>query len=217
MQHRAEITRRLLLNAAAELFAERGYAGTSITDISRRSGLTSGAIYFHYTSKEHLARSIIQEQLATWPPLIARYGSAGAPALESVVALSFEVARAFRDDVIVRAGSRLWAERAAIGEPLPRPFEGWIRTLSTLLCQARTEGDLAAHVVPEQAATVIVCAFFGVHTVSDALDERRLIEDHLAQLWLMMLPGLQGRFDGACVVQRVRGQQLPAGRAAGQP
>ncbi|KPC60557.1 TetR family transcriptional regulator, partial [Streptomyces sp. NRRL WC-3753] len=48
LQERARATRRSLLEAAALLFAEQGYAGTSVNDISARSGRTSGAVYFHY-------------------------------------------------------------------------------------------------------------------------------------------------------------------------
>ena len=210
MQERADATRDLLLRSAAHLFDEHGYAGTSISDISRKSGLTSGAVYFHYTGKEDLARAVIEEHFASWPPLIERLARSAAPALEQIIRLSFEVARAFRDDILVRAGARLWTERKAINAPLPPPFVGWISTLAALLGRARVEGDVAAHVDPDTAASVLVCAFFGTHTVSDALDGRTRIEQHVADLWLLFLPGLQStaRLDPspAELVQRVRGR-----------
>jgi AcrR family transcriptional regulator len=197
MRERAEATRQLLLQSAAHLFDQHGYVGTSISDISRRSGLTSGAVYFHYANKENLARAVVEEHFASWPPLIARISESGAPALEKVVYLSYEVAKAFRDDILVRAGARLWTERKSINAPLPRPFVGWIDTLAALLAQARDEGDVAPQIDPQAAATVLVCAFFGTHTVSDALDDRTLIEEHVTSLWLHFLPGLQARADYA--------------------
>ncbi|MFJ2116036.1 MULTISPECIES: ScbR family autoregulator-binding transcription factor [unclassified Streptomyces] len=190
-QVRAKTTRRFLLESAARLFDERGYAGTSISDISARSGRTSGAIYFHFASKENLALAIVEEHFATWPTLIGRYGSVDLPALEKLVALSFDVARAFRDDVVIRAGARLWAERAAIDATLPRPFVGWLETVTGLLEEARSEGELAAGVPPEVAAYGLVCAFFGLHTVSDALEGRSQIEEGLHDLWLLHLTALQ--------------------------
>ncbi|WP_228447408.1 ScbR family autoregulator-binding transcription factor [Streptomyces paludis] len=202
-QARAKTTRRFLLESAARLFDERGYAGTSISDISTRSGRTSGAIYFHFASKENLALAIVQEHFATWPALIGRYGSADLPALEKTVALSFDVARAFRDDVVIRAGARLWAERAAIDVSLPRPFVGWLETVTELLREARREGRLAAAVPPEVAAYGLVCAFFGLHTVSDALEGRSHIEEGLHDLWLLHLSALQPDPEPEALLARV--------------
>ncbi|MFJ1748491.1 ScbR family autoregulator-binding transcription factor [Streptomyces sp. NPDC088116] len=203
-QVRAKTTRRFLLEAAALLFDERGYAGTSISDISARSGRTSGAIYFHYASKENLALAIVEEHFATWPGLIGRHRSGGLPALERLVGLSFDVARAFRDDVIIRAGSRLWAERRAIDAALPRPFVGWLETVTGLLEEARQEGQLAKGVTPQVAAHGLVCAFFGLHTVSDALEGRRQIEEGLHDLWMLLLSALQAEPDPTALLARVR-------------
>ncbi|ASQ98583.1 MULTISPECIES: ScbR family autoregulator-binding transcription factor [Streptomyces] len=193
MQERAEQTRRSLLEAAAFLFNERGYAGTSISDITSRSGHTSGAIYFHYTSKERLALAVVEEHFATWPPLIERYTALDAPPLEQLVRLSFAVARAFRDDLLVRAGARLWTERTLIEAPMPPPFVGWMDAVGQMMEKARAEGDLAPHVDPLPAARTVVFAFFGLHTISEALDGRRLVEDHLADMWTVLLPSLQAR------------------------
>lgn len=206
-QVRAKTTRRFLLEAAALLFDERGYAGTSISDISARSGRTSGAIYFHYASKENLALAIVEEHFATWPGLIGRHRSGGLPALERLVGLSFDVARAFRDDVIIRAGSRLWAERRAIDAALPRPFVGWLETVTGLLEEARQEGQLAKGVTPQVAAHGLVCAFFGLHTVSDALEGRRQIEEGLHDLWMLLLTALQAEPDPATLLARVQEQE----------
>ncbi|MCZ1012406.1 ScbR family autoregulator-binding transcription factor [Streptomyces lydicus] len=215
VQIRAKTTRRSLLEAAATLFDERGYAGTSISDISAHSGRTSGAIYFHYASKEKLALAIVEEHFATWPHLISRHRQPGLPALDKLVGLSFEVARAFRDDIVVRAGARLWSERKAIDTPLPAPFLGWIGAVTQLLEEAAGNGELAADVPPAATAHGIVCAFFGLHTVSDALDGRRHIEEHLDDLWQLLLRGLQAEPDPATVLARVRRRMREDGTAAG--
>ncbi|MET4924392.1 ScbR family autoregulator-binding transcription factor [Streptomyces sp. PSRA5] len=207
MQGRAKATRRSLLEAAAQLFEERGYAGTSISDISALSGRTSGAIYFHYAGKEKLALAVMEELFATWPTLITRHRDAGIPALEKLVALSFSVARAFRDDVVVRGGSRLWAERKSVDASLPSPFEGWIETVVGLLEEAHREGTLAPSVNPRKAGNTVVYAFFGMHTVSEALDGREHIEERLHDLWLLLLPALQAHPRSTPLLDRVHPQQ----------
>ena len=158
VQERAEQTRRSLLEAAASLFDERGYAGTSISDITARSGHTSGAIYFHYTSKERLALAVVQEHFATWPPLINRHTGLQVSALEQLVRLSFAVARAFRDDIVVRAGARLWTERSLIAAPFPPPFIGWIDAIGAMLENGPTARASWPPCRSAAAARTIVCA-----------------------------------------------------------
>ena len=173
------------------LFDRHGYAGTSISSICRSAGFTSGAVYFHFAGKEGLAQSIVEEHFASWPAVIARITDRPLSALAKIIALSYEVARAFRDDIIVRAGSRLWTERKAINTTMPRPFVGWMDTLAAMLRAGLADGSVDPGVDPQIAASVLVCSFFGTHTVSDALDDRLLIEVHLEYLWLMFLPGLR--------------------------
>jgi AcrR family transcriptional regulator len=52
--------RKLILDSALELFAEKGYHQTSINDISRRAGISKGLLYNYFESKDEVLRSIIQ-------------------------------------------------------------------------------------------------------------------------------------------------------------
>jgi AcrR family transcriptional regulator len=200
-----EATRLALLESAALLFDEYGYAGTSVSAVARGAGLTSGALYFHFGGKENLALAVVEEHFACWPSIIERVLVLPGTALEHIVLLSFEVARAFRDDVMVRAGSRLWTERKGINVAMPRPFVGWIETMAGMLARARLEGCIGAGVDPEPAASVLVCAFFGTHIVSDALDGREEIEDRVTQLWLHFMPALRPSLDPAAILERAHG------------
>ena len=49
-----QIDEDLLIQAAAEVFAERGYAGAGVAEIARRAGVTTGAIYSRYSGKSVL-------------------------------------------------------------------------------------------------------------------------------------------------------------------
>ncbi|WP_043662841.1 ScbR family autoregulator-binding transcription factor [Streptomyces xylophagus] len=191
MQERAEVTRRAVLATAAVLFEQHGYVGTSISDVARTSGYTSGAIYFHFGSKEGLARGVLEAHFAEWPRYVERWESLDAPVLDRLVGLSLAVAREFRDNVIVRAGNRLWSERRTIPVSLPRPFVGWIDAAARMLTCAEEVGELAPGTDVERTARVLVSCFFGTHTVSDALNDRRNIEEAVSDLWMLLLPGLQ--------------------------
>ncbi|TQM11966.1 TetR family transcriptional regulator [Pseudonocardia kunmingensis] len=47
--------------AAREIFAERGYHGTSIRDIAKRAGLSLSALYYWHPSKQHLLAALVEE------------------------------------------------------------------------------------------------------------------------------------------------------------
>ncbi|HET7015312.1 MAG TPA: TetR/AcrR family transcriptional regulator [Streptosporangiaceae bacterium] len=71
----ASQTRERLLQAAAEVFAERGYDGTRVADIATAAGVSNGALYAHFGSKAELlvaalhthGRRLLTEMLAADP------------------------------------------------------------------------------------------------------------------------------------------------------
>src|SRR5918992_1148197 len=66
MAKRGAATRERLMSAAMELFAERGFDGTSVGEIERAAGLAprSGALYQHFKGgKEELLRSAVEHEL----------------------------------------------------------------------------------------------------------------------------------------------------------
>ena len=54
-------TAHRILIQAMRIFLEKGYHGTSIDDITQAAGLTKGALYWHFKSKEDLLKNIVEE------------------------------------------------------------------------------------------------------------------------------------------------------------
>ena len=61
---KAAATRARLLEIAAAVFIEHGYAAVSLRDIAKAAGVTKGAIYGHFRSKGQLLVEVIRTQLA---------------------------------------------------------------------------------------------------------------------------------------------------------
>jgi AcrR family transcriptional regulator len=53
-------TRELIIKTASALFLEKGYKGVSMTNLVKKSGLTKGAFYYYFESKELLFRAVIE-------------------------------------------------------------------------------------------------------------------------------------------------------------
>jgi TetR/AcrR family transcriptional repressor of nem operon len=60
MTTRAELTRSRLLDAAKGQVMSKGFAGTSIDDILKQTGLTKGAFFHHFKGKADLARELVK-------------------------------------------------------------------------------------------------------------------------------------------------------------
>ncbi len=56
---RGEQTRQKILDVALTVFRDRGYAATSVDDLCRASGVTKGAFFHHFASKEAVALAAI--------------------------------------------------------------------------------------------------------------------------------------------------------------
>ena len=62
----SEETRRIIAEKAAQLFAQKGFAATSIADISRESGFSKGHIYYHFENKEKLFVALAKDTMRAW-------------------------------------------------------------------------------------------------------------------------------------------------------
>ncbi|KPC89705.1 TetR family transcriptional regulator, partial [Streptomyces sp. NRRL F-6602] len=127
----------------------------------------------------------------------------------------FDIAHALAEDPLARAGARLWAERDTIDAPLPDPFALWTTATTRLLAQARTAGHLTPHIRPAPTARSLVRAFFGLCTLTEALEGRTAVTARLTDWWLLTLGSLQQRPDPAGVLRRVRARGERAGLRMG--
>ncbi len=65
-QTKGERTREAIMTAAAELFRERGFRETSLSDIGAAAGVSGPAIYRYFTSKGELLSVLIEEAAILW-------------------------------------------------------------------------------------------------------------------------------------------------------
>ncbi|MFJ9033130.1 TetR family transcriptional regulator, partial [Streptomyces sp. NPDC102274] len=100
-QDRAIRTRQIVLTAAAKIFEARGYQAATISEILTEAGVTKGALYFHFPSKEHLAQGVLHEQ-DQWLPVPDRPCK-----IQQFVDTVLLHAYRLQTDPMVRAGVRL--------------------------------------------------------------------------------------------------------------
>jgi AcrR family transcriptional regulator len=184
-QDRAERTRNAILDAAAEAFEARGFAGTSLSDILARAGVTKGALYFHFASKEELAKELIDEQ---WKIELPPLDNPTNP-IQNVIDLCHLFCIALCTNIRVRASSRLVTE-SNFERPYPQVYTRWLDMIHEFLKVAHDSGDLRPEWEPADVASYVGGAVLGVQTMSGVLTNREDLRRRLTDMWKISLPGL---------------------------
>lgn len=183
-QDRAERTRNLILDAAAEAFEARGFAGASLSDILARAGVTKGALYFHFNSKEELAKALIEEQWNVEPPEMTDQNP-----MQSVIDLSHSFCHSLCVNIRVRASNRLVTE-SNFDRPYPQVYTRWVEVIHQFMKAAHDSGDLRPEWDPAEVSSFIGGAVLGIQTMSGVLTNREDLRERLIDMWKITLPGL---------------------------
>lgn len=111
-------TRRALLDSATKLFAEEGYARTSLDEIAAGARVTKGALYGHFGSKQDLFRAVLQElEAATMAQVLQ--AAAGAPT-------AWEGARTGLDAFLRACCDTVYSRVVMREGPIALPYAEWI-------------------------------------------------------------------------------------------
>jgi TetR/AcrR family transcriptional repressor of nem operon len=175
---------------AAEAFGDRGYAGTSLSDVLKASGVTKGGFYFHFPSKEALALATLRHKQEQWAGAVMASVLQHPRAVDQLEAMVEALCDLHEQDRACRAISRLCTE---LGDEHPelRPQLGtqlttWMDIVASIIRKGQDEGEIRPGVDPVTAAEVAVGSFIGLETVSQVLtgraDLRRRARD-FRDLW----------------------------------
>ncbi|MFJ3928305.1 ScbR family autoregulator-binding transcription factor [Streptomyces sp. NPDC090022] len=205
-QERSARTRRLIVEAAGAVFAEKGFNGATIADVYQRVGLTKGAFYYYFTGKEDLARAVLGSQTGGVLvfPLVPR-----TTRLQELVDGGMVFAHQIRSDTTVQGSLRLSLERGAHELDRRRPYEDWIAHNRMALSRAKDAGELHSHVDPETVAQLLVGAFSGIQVLSEVLSGWSDLEERISVMLqhilpTIALPGPLAQLDMSCT----RGQRV---------
>jgi AcrR family transcriptional regulator len=190
LQPRARATRLAILTAAAEHFARNGYHATSLDSVLADSGGTKGALYFHFVSKEALARAIIAEMGQGWEGLRGRVGGRALDPLSALVALLDETVAQLIDNPIARGGMRLLHELPMRAQDTPGQYGVAERDVLALLIQAAQAGVLREGIEPAPLARQIVAVVAGHRQICEAEDDRHHLRQRLDEAWALLLPAI---------------------------
>ncbi|MGH3870898.1 MAG: TetR family transcriptional regulator [Pseudonocardiaceae bacterium] len=190
LQPRARATRLAILTAAAEHFARSGYHATSLDRVLADSGGTKGALYFHFPSKEALARAVIAEMVQRWGLLRSRVSDRGLDPLTTLLALVDEVIIRLIGSPIARGGMRLLNDLPMHPDDAPSHYAFGEHDALALLIQAAQAGLLQKGIEPTLVARQVVALVAGHRQICDALGDREDLWQRIDEAWCLLLPAI---------------------------
>ena len=213
-QARAQRTRQQIIEAAATAFAARGLEGVALNDIVRASGLTKGAFYFHFASKEDLALAVFrakQEELLghlTGERALASDGAGqGTDALEALAALLRHRAELLAADPSLRCVTRLGGDlmtRHGPGSEFEEFQELALDLIAGLLARGQREGCIRRDLPPRRTAETIFAAIIGIDQLSQLVSRGEDLPQRTGELLGLLVPALAAPAASAADLPRNR-------------
>ena len=194
-QERAERTRAQIIDTAAAAFAEHGYDGVSFNDLVRASGLSKGAFYFHFSSKDDLAVATFR---AKQEEMVSRLFAESLPAdsAERAAWLMRRRAQLIREDPALLCVSRLGTDltaRSTPGSEYASYHDLALGLLADLVADGQRTGQFRADIRPVAAARAIFAAMVGMDALSLLSSGGKDLEDRSDELLDLLLEGLLKR------------------------
>ncbi|MFV0260211.1 MAG: TetR/AcrR family transcriptional regulator [Acidimicrobiales bacterium] len=144
---RGEDKRARIIEAAGQLLAEQGYAGTTLADIAKAAGTFAGSLYYHFESREELAIEVLTQGV----DIAIAHTSAAVEALPADAAARRRLETAIRahvESILHRSPAALAAARAigqlppAVATPVSAAFREYGRIFADLFAAAEAEGSI---------------------------------------------------------------------------
>jgi AcrR family transcriptional regulator len=161
-----EARRRQILNAALACFSENGFHQTGLADIQRRSGLSHGALYLYFRSKDEIIAALAVDRHREEAALNTAALEAESP-VAVLKALIARYALSLADpegEARRRVGVNGWAEalrnetvRASVLEGIKEP----IAFIASVIERGQAARLVAGHIDAQSAARALVALFQG--------------------------------------------------------
>ncbi|WP_441251436.1 ScbR family autoregulator-binding transcription factor [Kitasatospora sp. McL0602] len=188
-QERASRTRQQIIQAAAGAFDLEGFALTGLSEIAQLCGVSKGALYFHFGSKEQLADTVMAESREALREILRAARRPGGSALQYLVDLCHGLADRLERDVVFRAGLRLTDEPGLDKDRYPSPYPAWERLVGRQLARAVAEQELQPRIELAEATTLLASATVGIEMLSRR--DKGWLSPHVTTgLWNAVLPAL---------------------------
>ncbi|MFY9782681.1 MAG: TetR/AcrR family transcriptional regulator [Acidimicrobiales bacterium] len=194
-QQRAIRTRSQIIDTAARAFADSGFDGVSLNDVISSTGMSKGAFYFHFSSKEELALATFRVKQQE---LIARLLEDSKPAASAGDELRQALrrrARLIADDPTMHCVVRLGADlsvRSGPGSEYASFQELGVRSIAEVIERGVHSGEFA-QLDPNASARAIFAWIVGMDSLSLLDSGCKDLTERTEEVLALLIPALRTR------------------------
>jgi AcrR family transcriptional regulator len=185
---KGERTRARIVERAAPVFNQRGYAGASMRDLVAATGLEKGGLYNHFGSKEALAVASFDHSVAVQSERLAQARAATTDAVDQLVAI-IEAFGAWASDPAVPGGCPIMNTAIEADDTNPElhahardAMTDWHRLFGAIVKQGKANNELRADTDPYTLATVVTSMLEGALMLSNLYGDAVHMERAVAHL-----------------------------------
>lgn len=174
---RSEQTRRLIIEKAAPIFNKKGYAGTSISDLTTATGLTKGSIYGNFKDKNDVAANAFQHNIDLIFDFFREELAAVATPLEKLLAYPrgfrkiYRMVLAYGGCPILNTAVEADDTHAVLRKMATDVFIRWKKAIATLIERGIDDETLDNDADPEASAEVLIALMEGGIALSKVTGE----------------------------------------------
>lgn len=182
-QQRAVATREALLHGAARVFARVSFSDARLRDIATESGISQGAIYFHFKTKNEIAEAVLITQQEKMTTSLTQVLEEPGSALDKVQSLMRKLAHLIATDEVVQGGITLAGQpHDVVIENAHGPYFEWIQIGRTLVKQGINDDSIDSRVDIESAAELINSLFVGSQVLAGLSDSWTSLPDRVDRM-----------------------------------
>ena len=180
-------TRERLIESARYLFWERGFAGTSMSDLLAHAEVNSGSFYHFFESKEGLLRAVLEGYLGALRPMVVDPAFAKT---EEPIERIFAILAGYRDRILQtdskygcplgRLALEIDPENRPAHQLIAKNFQGWIEAIRE--CLEQIKARLPKGTDPEALATYVLAVMEGGVMLSRSYGSVEPFDRAVAQL-----------------------------------
>ena len=196
MQLRSEETRQRILDVAARLFSDKGFDGTGVAEICEVSGVSKGAFYHHFPSKQTVFLQLLQDWLAGLDAQMTIAEQKAADVPTALLAMATEMKEVFTAaDGRVHLFLEFWQQAGRhpdVWKEFIAPYRRYQQFFARIIERGIAEGSLRS-IDPQGAGHALVSLAVGV-VVQAVLDARGAAWDEVTKNAVrLLLEGMAAR------------------------
>lgn len=174
---KAEKTREFIIEKTAPVFNKKGFAGTSLSDITRVTGLTKGAIYGNFKNKDDIALAVFDYNVQQVFMIASSPGDNGKSAVDRLVAIANQYKDQFAGIArnggcpILNAAVEADDELPVLKEAVKKRIASWKDGFVQIILQGIRGGEIKKHVDPDRYASIFIALFEGGMMLSKTMGD----------------------------------------------